>query len=638
MAEKYEVGNLQIKFTAEDKTSSSFKQITQSLNSLAQVSSKATKAVTDGFSEMSGEIKHEGRQLENVFDGIKQSFQAFSLVTNQDIAQGIGGQILALGETLKKQESELAEFRKAWEQAVQDQDLSKINSMTFAIDIVTRSINNTKNAIAELRGETENAGNSAKKGSSGWKKFIKSIGRIALYRAIRRALQMISGAIKESIQEFAKVDDNVNATMSQITSSLSVIKLSFGATLLPILEAIAPALQQIAIGFANVANVISASMSDGETYWAVNAHAIQDYREQLEKTTESLASFDKIQSLSGKSSFSFLEKRNVEDLNDELGLTRLNLKGISFMLSGIGDLFASVLNLIGKIASSSAVQTIIGAIGWVVGGLAKAAGWLIDILDKSGLLTPILWGIYGVLTYIGATKILTWLGNGSLIKYLGAVISLMKEDLRGTLTMVGQDIIKVMSSTKALAAGIGALAGSVIYLATQWDNLTQQQKVLIPVIGTLIGLIVGVGTALVLSITAIKEALKLNPAAIAKAAITAGLFSAAAGIAIGTAISTSKNAAKSNVQYMADGGSVPVGTLFWAGEAGTETVTVGSSGRTEVTNVSQMETALYNALVRYGRENSGGGVTPIVVQIDGKNVFTATRQEARKQGLDFSRR
>lgn len=493
-----------------------------------------------------------------------------------------------------------------------------------------------KKEIAKLQKELSKLKKPLDNSASGFEKIMNSIKRISIYRMIRRGIQLIVNSFKEGVGTLEEYDSGINQLMSQLTTSSTIIKTSMGSILLPILESIAPVLQEIAVGFANLGNVINASMAKMKgltTYTKINTDKMLEYGKATKGT---LLDFDKFRTLGITDETSILSTESIESLNKELWIQKENYQQIYNFIKSIGDLLSNSLSLVNKIATSSVVKTIIGTVSWIVSGLINITAWIIKIIDKSGLIEPILGGILAYLIYIGATKIITWLSTGALSKWIIKIITLLNTDLHKGLKTIGTDLVKVLTSTQALAISIGALAGSIIYLASNWSQLTDKQKLWIPLASTLIGLAVGVGTALVLSITAIKEALKLNPAAIAKAAITAALFTAAAGIAIGTAISTSKNAANSEVSKKANGGYVPVGTMFWAGEAGAETVTVGSSGRTEVTNVQQMEEALYNALLRYGRTNKNVDGS-ININIDGNRVFEATRKVANRRGLDFQR-
>lgn len=631
----YKVGSLQIVFNTLNQTDEGFKKLATNLRAVQKLIGNIANTDLKSFVANINQITKSFSPLVANISGASGALKDFNEVTKRlginkiaDVARGI--------QSISKATEDLGN--------AQDNIGYKISEL--ALGKAGENVDKYKQDLVQLRKELEqmrsayaDSGEGAKKGASGLNKFFASVKRIAMYRLIRSALKAITSAFSEGVSSLANFDSGFNQTMSQITTSLTIIKTSLGSILMPILTAIAPVLQQISVGFANLGNVINASMAKMQnlaTYTKINTDKLLEYGKASKGV---LLDFDKFRAL-GSQEDSILSTESIESLNEELGETNLNFQAIYFLLSNIGDLFGSVLKLIDKIAKSSAVQSIIGIISWVVGGLAKAVSWLIDIIDKSGLIEPILWGIVAVLGYIAATKIMTWLANGAIIKWIKAVISLLKEDFSGTLKLLGGDLVKVLTSTIALVAGIGALSGSLIYLASNWSQLTDKQKIWISLASTLIALIVGIGTALVLSITAIKEALKLNPAAIAKAAITAALFTAAAGIAIGTAISTSKNSVNTEVAKMADGGSPPVGSLFWAGEAGAETVTVGRSGRTEVTNVSQMREAVeegtYSALIRYNRA-SGGKSTPIVVNLNGKPIYQEVRKEANKYGLDFKR-
>ena len=55
------------------------------------------------------------------------------------------------------------------------------------------------------------------------------------------------------------------------------MKLSVSTALLPLLQSITPIIQQISVGFANMANVISASMSKTGYYTKINTDRLLAY-------------------------------------------------------------------------------------------------------------------------------------------------------------------------------------------------------------------------------------------------------------------------------------------------------------------------------------------------------------------------
>lgn len=482
-----------------------------------------------------------------------------------------------------------------------------------------------KKELEQLRKEDGQIGK-----KSGLSKFLGQVKRIAIYRVIRAGLKEITSAAKEGIGAYAQFDSSINKTMSQLTTSATVIKTSFGATLIPILSAVTPIIQQISVGFANMANVINASMSTTGKYTKINTDRLLAYNKAA-----NLFDFDKFRSLnSGGDASGLFSTENVEDLNKELGATAVNYKLIYDIIRNIGETLKNVFGIVSQVfEAASPIITVVLAIADGLLYVVQGVTWL---LDKSGLLTPVLGAILGYLTLIGATKIFTSLKSGAIVKWLGSVISLLKEDFSGTLKMIGSDFVKLISSTKALAAGIGALIASVSYLAMNWNDLNNTQKLWIPLGSAIIGILIGVATAAILSITAIKEALKLNPAAIAKASITAALFATAAGVAIGTAISTSKNAVK--VPQLANGGMPDKGSMFVAGEAGAEFVYNMPSGQSGVANVQQIAQAEYQGTMaalndwwKSARNDIGGDV-----YLDGEKIYQSVNRTASKHGKRFS--
>lgn len=87
------------------------------------------------------------------------------------------------------------------------------------------------------------------------------------------------------------------------------------------------------------------------------------------------------------------------------------------------------------------------------------------------------------------------------------------------------------------------------------------------------------------------------------------------------------------VDNYANGGMPDKGTIFRAGEAGAEIVYNTPSGQSGVANIKQIEQAMYNALTRASSKN--GGKT--VVAINGREVFTVVKEEARSNGYAFSK-
>lgn len=466
--------------------------------------------------------------------------------------------------------------------------------------------------LARLREELDKNNKSVKNSIPWWKKLLKSIGRISLYRAIRRAIQLIANAFKESIGAFAEYDSQINQLMSQLKTSTTIIKYGLGTIALPILQSIAPVLQQISVGFANLGNVINASMAKMQglaTYTKINTDKLLEYGKASKGV---LLDFDKFRSLGGQED-SILSEESIESLNEELGITSIKYEAIYEFIDSIGFLVSEILKTI---------RETFEVVGWFLTPIFKISSFIIKIvagilqvLNNTGLIKPILGAILGYLIYISATKIIESLTSGKLNKIFTTLIS--------KLDLTKIKLSDILTSTKMLAISFGALFASVMYFLSSLDEMGDTAKWVVPLVAGITAAVVGLTTALIAMYSA-----HLGIGAAVKAGISAAAITGAIALAVGTTVA--------KAQPMADGGIPSVGTLFYAGEAGAETVTVGSSGRTEVTNVQQMEQALYNALVRYGRESRGSD-SAININIDGQKVFEATRRTANRRGLDFSR-
>ena len=178
-------------------------------------------------------------------------------------------------------------------------------------------------------------------------------------------------------------------------------------------------------------------------------------------------------------------------------------------------------------------------------------------------------------------------------------------------TVVGFALGTVIVVVNSLASSIGALIMGIGLVATMWDKMTVEQKV----VSSLWGLVPAVGVVVALLIRA------KHPT---WATYIAELGMLVAGIGATVTALTSIKAFK-------NGGLPDKGTMFLAGEAGAEIVYNTPSGQSGVVNVAQIKQAMYQALVEYGR-TSGGNDRPIIVYLDGEKVYENTTSHANEHG------
>lgn len=467
--------------------------------------------------------------------------------------------------------------------------------------------NQTREFTKELERLRKEDGKLGKK--SGLSKFLGQVKRIAIYRAIRAGLKAITSAAKEGISAYAQFDSSINQTMSQLKTSTTIIKTSFGATLIPILQAVTPIIQQISVGFANMANVINASMSKTGTYTKINTDRLLAYNKAA-----NLFDFDKFRSLNkGDDATSLFSTEKVEDLNDELGESFNKYKVIYDIIKDVGQILNDVWRIIGQIWD--AISPYVPYILKIVDGILKVASAVLQVLTNSGLLYPILGGILGYFIALGVTKFITWLKTGALSTWF-------KNAAAGATTFQGK-LLAVLGTTQALAVGMGALAGSLMYFIQNLDKMGTTAKVIIPIIAALAAVITGVAVA--------RAAAAAGIAAPLKAGITAAALAAAITLAAGTAIGVA-------VGKYANGGIPPQGTLFYAGEAGAEMVYNTPSGQSGVANIQQITQAVYQGTYqatmdwwKTAKNEIGGDV-----YLDSEKIYQGVGRAAGKHGKRFA--
>lgn len=165
-----------------------------------------------------------------------------------------------------------------------------------AFNVTAENSKNLSKSLEEQKKQTERT-------SNGWGRFIRSIGRIALYRTIRRALQTITQAMKEGIQNYAQYSDSTNLAISNIKSSVGQLKNTMGVTLGYVLESLAPILiklSEYAVEFFNKINM-ALQVVRGESKYSraikQNIKQNEDYAKSLKKVNDQLLSFDKFETL-----------------------------------------------------------------------------------------------------------------------------------------------------------------------------------------------------------------------------------------------------------------------------------------------------------------------------------------------------
>ena len=186
--------------------------------------------------------------------------------------------------------------------------------------------------------DAKDAGENAKKGSSGLATFWQSLKRIAYYRMIRSIIKGISQAFKEGAQNLYQWSkgtglSDFSKNLDRISTSALYLKNSLGAMLEPIIRVLTPIIETVVDGLVwiiNHVNMLFAALSGSQTYTVAKkvattwGDAAQDVASSTHKAAEdirrTLLGFDEINRLdkpnSGSGSGGYGGNNNNNNFND----------------------------------------------------------------------------------------------------------------------------------------------------------------------------------------------------------------------------------------------------------------------------------------------------------------------------------
>ena len=137
----------------------------------------------------------------------------------------------------------------------------------------------------------QNLANSVKGLHAQFGKFLASVKRIAIYRAIRAALKMVNEAMTTGVQNVAQYSKalgnmdagHANATLSQLATTSLQLKNSIGAALIPIINMVAPMFYALAGAVMTAVNAINRffAILGGQTSWTKATSAAVDYADAV---------------------------------------------------------------------------------------------------------------------------------------------------------------------------------------------------------------------------------------------------------------------------------------------------------------------------------------------------------------------
>lgn len=348
----------------------------------------------------------------------------------------------------------------------------------------TQELQERTNAVKASGKAASRAGESAKKASSAFGslseaisktkigQLVNSIGRIAMYRAIRAAIKGVTSAAKEGIQNLAKYSaainntdaSSANATMSEYASTLLQVKNSVGAAIMPVLTALLPVVNTIADAFINAANAVNQFLQalNGKSTFTKAKKNTGDYAKSLKGASGAAKELQK----------TLLGFDEINRLNDE------NKGG------GGGAAGADYSNMFeeaevgGKIKETATwikdhfdeILSVAESIGVAIAAWKLSSALLKGISLLSGLEIPKNISVGISLIFAGVAVAADNIANILSGKYgATSVESLIKEMISGAL--IGAGAVALGAGAWAFPVAI-ALVMSITDIITNWDELS----------------------------------------------------------------------------------------------------------------------------------------------------------------------
>lgn len=279
--------------------------------------------------------------------------------------------------------------------------------------------------------------------------FFRSIKRIGMYRLIRTALKAITQSLKEGIDNITTFDATAKQTMSELTSSITVMKNSVGAIIMPLLELITPLIRGIAKAVGTLANAISyltAKLKGQSTYLKVNIDYLKEYNKQ-----SNLLSYDEFSSLNNQN--------DTSGMFTEESVAGSSLGGILDDCTQLGAVLAGIATTLTIIGGAKIIGLITS--GALLGAIKKLT---LSMLSFSATVSGIAVGI-GFLVYGIVSLIQGWGEMNTLAKVLIPIFAVLAAVLVGV--AVAHAAAKAGIAAPAMAAITAAAITAGIVLAAR---------------------------------------------------------------------------------------------------------------------------------------------------------------------------
>lgn len=460
-------------------------KVSNALVSLATIVSKggldkAVKGVTGKVPELKTETYSDGDRksepiqaqqgesetINIVNDKVKQQISEYvaRLQEAQNATDKFFNKFLTKGEKSQIEISNLKEELAALKGEFASEKADYLSTLMAGGDIKAsqKEISKTASQIAKIQKQLDKLNNTTQKSKKPLGQLLKSFGRIAMYRAVRRTIQEITQAFMESIDGIARYNDEFRDTMGGLQTSIDKLKVSAGVGFYQVLILIEPLIEQISNGIVALANSlskVSAQMRGAAQYTKINTDYMKKYKSALDGT---LLSFDTFTTLGKGGGIDFSQMLETIDTP----LDKEKWSDLDITISGLVSAFQGIWKVL-KV---------------IIDGVGKLVKWLSD----KNLLTPAVYAFLGILLAIKspfallitgiATLIGGWEQMSTTAKVLIPIIAALAAVLTGLAVAKAAAAAGIAApvmagiTAAAIAAGVALTAGSIIALKAYKDG------------------------------------------------------------------------------------------------------------------------------------------------------------------------
>lgn len=280
--------------------------------------------------------------------------------------------------------------------------MTALRGLTASVNKQTEAAKKGAEVAKQNSVETKKMGDAAKKSSTGFSKLVKSIGRIAFYRAIRTAIKAVTQALREGLSNLYTYSQQFGTAFAPAVDNLRqhvmLLKNSIATALRPVLEALMPVVIQLVDWFSKLADFLAQvfSVLFGKTdengrYTKAVLGDLQESNEEAKELRRTLLGFDEINRLDGdnggKKDNTALSTQFVQaDVSEQAKGIAQWLKSVDWeQIASFLVPLAGILGIL-KIANLPGVKSILK----MVGAFAKAHPILTAIIAL--LAVAAMWG------------------------------------------------------------------------------------------------------------------------------------------------------------------------------------------------------------------------------------------------------